>query len=98
MMIKDHGAGREKLTALAASQNITLPDSVSKKQQKEKNDYNERAELRLMKLINMMVDDHKEDINEVEKTAANGTAPVIKTFAADNLKMLHVHLDSAMNI
>jgi putative membrane protein len=99
MMIKDHGAGGEKLTALAASQNITLPDSVSQKQQKEKERLQRKSGAAFDEAyINMMVDDHKQDINEFEKTATNGTAPGIKTFAADNLKMLHVHLDSAMNI
>jgi putative membrane protein len=45
-----------------------------------------------------MVSDHKKDISEFEKEATGGTNPNIKTFASENLRMLHIHLDSATNI
>jgi putative membrane protein len=99
MMVKDHTAGGEKLKALAASRNITLPDSISNRQQKEK------KQLQKMKgdafdeaYINMMTDDHKNDIKEFEKEASGGTHPAIKTFAGEQLRILHVHLDSASSI
>ena len=36
MMVRDHKEGGEKLKTLAASKNITLPDSISNRQQKRK--------------------------------------------------------------
>lgn len=99
MMMKDHGEAGKKLKALAAAKNITLPDSISNRQQKEK----ERLEKKKgdafdEAYINMMTDDHKKDIREFEKQATKGTNPDIKTFAGDNLKMLQMHLDSATSI
>jgi putative membrane protein len=99
MMMKDHRKSGERLKELAASKNITLPDSISNRQQKEKD--------RLQKMkgdafdeayINRMTDDHKKDVREFEKQATDGTNQDIKSFASDNLKMLHVHLDLAVNI
>jgi putative membrane protein len=99
MMIKDHGEGIEKLKAMASSKNVTLPDSISRRQQKEIDD------LKKMKgtafdqaYIDLMIDDHKKDIREFEREATGGTNEAIKSLASDNLKMLHTHLDSATNI
>jgi len=99
MMVKDHGAGAEKLKALARSKNITLPDSISNQQQKEKQQLQLKKGAALDEAyINLMVDDHKNDIREFEKQAMNGTYPDVKAFARDNLRMLHIHLDSALSI
>ena len=99
MMIKDHGETEKKLKALAAAKNITLPDSISNRQQKEKEQLQKKkGDAFDAAYINMMVDDHKKDIREFEKQATNGINPDIKSFASDNLKMLHVHLDSAVSI
>ncbi len=99
MMVKDHKDMGDKLTALATSRNITLPDSVSKSQQKEKE--------RLQKMkgsafdeayINLMTDDHKKDVREFEQEVANGTNEAVKAFAGDNLRTLRIHSDSAASI
>jgi putative membrane protein len=99
LMVKDHKEAGEKLKALAASKNITLPDSISNRQQKEKEHLRKKkGDVFDEAYINMMTDDHKKDINEFEKEATSGTNPDIKTFARDNLRMLYIHLDSATNI
>ena len=99
MMVKDHKQAGEKLKALAAAKNITLPDSISNRQQKDK------EQLRKKKgdafdeaYINMMASDHKKNIDEFEKEATGGTNPDIKTLASESLRMLHIHFDSAINI
>ena len=99
MMIRDHGEGGKKLAALAAAKNITLPDSISNRQQKEKDRLEQKKGAAFDEAyINMMVDDHKKDIQEFEREATNGTNETIKAFASSNLKMLHTHLDSSLNI
>ena len=99
MMIRDHGESGEKLKALAASKNITLPDSISNRQQKQKERLQKKNGATFDKAyINMMTGDHKKDLREFEKQASDGTNPDIKAFASDNLKMLQKHLDSATNI
>jgi putative membrane protein len=99
MMIKEHGKGGEKLKALAAAKNITLPDSISNRQQKEKERLQKKkGDAFDEAYIDMMIEDHKKDIREFDNEATNGTNQDIKSFASDNLKMLHVHLDSATSI
>jgi putative membrane protein len=81
------------------SKQITLPDSISNRQQKEKDKLKEKKGISFDEAyIGMMVDDHKQDIKEFEQEATNGTNEAIKAFARDNLRMLHIHLDSASNI
>jgi putative membrane protein len=99
MMIKDQGEAGEKLKALAASKNITLPDSISNRQQKQKERLQKKSGAAFDETyINMMTNDHRKDFRDFEKQATNGTNPDIKAFASDNLKMLQTHLDSATNI
>lgn len=99
LMIKDHGAGNEKLKALAASKNIILPDSVSSPQQKMRERLEKRkGEAFDRAYISMMIDDHKKDIREFKRAAKNATDVEIRAFAVDNLPMLSAHLDSAQNL
>ena len=99
IMIKDHEEGGKKLKALAASKNITLPDSISNRQQREKERLQKKnGDAFDNAYINMMIEDHKKDIRDFEKQANNGTNPDIKAFASNSLKMLQAHLDSAINL
>jgi putative membrane protein len=99
LMIKDHGAAGEKLKALAASKNITLPDAGSNQQQKIK----ERLEMKKGEAfdrayISIMIDDHKKDIREFKRAAKNAADLEIRAFAVDNLPVLSAHLDSAQSL
>lgn len=99
LMVNDHGAGGEKLKALAMSKNITLPDSISSSQQKDKEKLQKKKGFEFDKAyINMMVDDHKKDIKEFQKAADKATDSDIKAFAAANLPMLYKHLDSIQQL
>ena len=87
------------MKALAASKNITLPDTISNRQLKEKTKLQKlKGNAFDVAYLNMMVVDHKKDINEFEKETSRGTDPDIKSFALDNLRILHKHLDSATTI
>jgi putative membrane protein len=48
--------------------------------------------------MDMMVDDHKEDIDMFEKAANNLKDADLKAFAARTLPTLRAHLDSAQTI
>ncbi|MDR6569579.1 DUF4142 domain-containing protein [Chitinophaga ginsengisegetis] len=99
LMIKDHGAGNEKLKALAASKNIILPDSVSNHQQKMKERLEKKkGEAFDRAYISMMIDDHKRDIRAFKSAAKSAADVEIKAFALDNLPILSAHLDSALNL
>jgi putative membrane protein len=98
MMIKDHETGTEKLKQLATSKNVTLPDAISTSQQKEKEKLQKERDDFDRAYISLMVDDHKKDIRDFQKAAKSADDSEIKAFAADNLPMLYMHLDSAQKL
>lgn len=96
MMVKDHTMGGNKLKAIAAGKNLTLPDSLSADMQKEMSDLQAKNGKDFDKsYMTMMVDDHKKDIKEFEDESKNGSDADIRGFADSSLHMLHKHLDAA---
>ena len=96
MMVKDHTMGGNKLKAIAAAKNLTLPDSLSADMQKEISDLQAKNGKDFDKsYISMMVDDHKKDIKDFEDESKNGSDADIRGFADSSLHMLHMHLDAA---
>ncbi len=96
MMVRDHSKGGDKLKAIAASKNLTLPDSLSSDMQKEMADLKNKSGSDFDKAyISMMVDDHKKDIKEFENEAKNGSDADIRGFADSSLHMLNMHLNAA---
>jgi putative membrane protein len=96
MMEKDHKAAGEKLQALAAQKNITLPSAVSNDMQKNIDDLQKKAGKDFDKAyINMMVDDHKKVISEFEDESKKGSDPDVRAFADSILHTLRHHLQEA---
>ncbi|MVM34547.1 DUF4142 domain-containing protein [Spirosoma sp. HMF4905] len=96
MMVKDHSKANEELKTIAATQNITLPATLGEDEQKH---VNELAKLSGAdfdkKYVSMMVDDHKEDIDEFKKAAEDEkTNPAVKDFATKTLPTLQKHMDA----
>lgn len=99
MMVKDHSEAGDKLKALAQQKNITLPASLGDKEQKMVNDLQKKTGKDFDKAyMNMMLDDHKEDIQEFTKASANCKDADLKGFAANTLPVLQKHLDSVKAI
>jgi putative membrane protein len=48
--------------------------------------------------MKMMVNGHEDVVKDFEKCAQNGTDPDVKTFAAQTLPTVRMHLDSAKAI
>ncbi|QIP15458.1 DUF4142 domain-containing protein [Spirosoma aureum] len=94
MMVKDHSQANDELKALAASKNITLPTTLGEEHQKH---VDELAKLSGKdfdkKYVSMMVDDHKEDVDEFEEASKDGKDPDIKAFASKTIPTLKEHLD-----
>jgi putative membrane protein len=93
MMVTDHTAANDKLKALAASKQVTLPESPSLMQKASK------AKLDMMSgdsfdksYVKGMIDDHKADIKEFQKEATDGKDPEVKAFAVATLPTLKKHL------
>lgn len=96
MMVRDHSKANDELKSLASTKNVTLPATPGEKQQKHIDDLSKKTGKDFDKAyINMMVDDHKDDIDAFEKTANKGTDADLKSWASKTLPVLRTHLDSA---
>ncbi len=96
MMVKDHSKANEELKTIAATQNITLPSTLGEDEQKHVNDMTKLSGAEFdKKYVSMMVDDHKEDIDEFKKAAQDDkTNPAVKDFATKTLPTLQKHMDA----
>jgi len=99
MMVTDHSKANDELKALAAKQNIALPDSMSNDKKDNMQDLSKKKGSDFDKAyMDMMVDDHKEDINKFQNAAQNVQDTAVKAWAAKALPVLQKHLDSAQAI
>lgn len=99
MMVKDHSSANEQIRQLAAMRTVELPrgnsdekmkmiDNISAKSGKESDkDY-----------INMMVDDHKKDIDEFKSAANQVKDSAVQRFIRETIPVLQKHLDSCTAI
>ena len=99
MMVHDHSAANDTLKAIAKKQNITLPDSLTGDMQSNYQSLSQKSGKDFDKAyMDMMVNDHKEDINKFQNAAQNVQDSAVKAFAAKTLPVLQKHLDSAQAI
>jgi putative membrane protein len=99
MMVKDHTAANEKLRALAASKNISLPSGAGVMNAAEK------AKLDVLKgdtfdksYIKSQVKAHKETVELLNKEIASGQDPDAKAFAQSVLPTVRSHLKAIDSI
>ncbi len=99
MMVKEHSEASETLKKLASSKNITLPATLSDKEQKHVASLQKKTGKDFDKTyMNMMLDDHKTDIKEFQKASTDCKDADLKSFAMNTLPTLQKHLDSARAI
>ena len=99
MMVTDHTKAGEDLRKIAVSKNITLPQGLSDDAKKELEDLQKKNGTDFDKAyMNMMLDDHKKDVNKFEKAADKCKDPDLKNFVVQTLPVLRTHLDSAKAI
>lgn len=95
-MITDHSKASEELMALASSKNITLPTSLSEKNQKRYDDLaGKSGEDFDDAYIEFMVKDHKDDIDKFKKEADKGEDAELKSWASGKISTLEHHLQMA---
>lgn len=100
MMVDDHSKAQEELEGVASKNNLNVPKDISAQQKAEQQ--------RLEKLsgtafdrayIQMMVNDHTQDVAEFKKEAANTSANAdLKDFATRTYPTLDNHLTHAKAI
>jgi putative membrane protein len=95
-MIDDHSKANEELKTLAQSKNITLPTTLSEKNQEDYNDLAEKSGAEFDKAYcEFMVKDHKEDLEKFRKAAEDAEDPDLKSWAAGKVPVLEHHLSMA---
>lgn len=95
MMVEDHTKANNKLKEVASSKNVTLPTSVDADQQKEIDKLKGKTGTDFDKdYVSLMVDDHKDDIDEFKKAADKLTDTDFKNFASTTLPTLEKHLNA----
>ena len=98
-MVKDHTAANNKLKALAASEQVSLPDTPSLMQKASKTKLNMLSGDGFDKsYVKNMIDDHKDDIKEFQKEISDGKDPQVKAFASATLPTLQKHLQKIESI
>lgn len=99
MLVTDHSKANDRLKALAAGKSINLPGTLGQDNQDHYNKMAQKTGQDFDKdFIDMMIDDHQDDIDLFKKEADNGNDPDLKAFAAETLPTLQQHLDRIKEI
>ncbi|EHQ28283.1 outer membrane protein-like protein [Mucilaginibacter paludis DSM 18603] len=99
MMVMDHRKANNELMTLAKGKNITLPSVVGADEQKYFNDLSKKSGEDFDKAyIQLMIDDHKNDIKVFDDASKNLKDPDLKAFADKTLPTLKMHLSSIVKI
>ncbi|HTL09649.1 MAG TPA: DUF4142 domain-containing protein [Chitinophagaceae bacterium] len=93
MMIADHGAANEKIKALAAERNVTLPAAPSDDEQKKATDLGKKTGKDFDKeYVNTMVKGHEETLDLFKKVSGKTSDGAVKAFADNTIPTLEHHL------
>jgi putative membrane protein len=95
-MVTDHGKGNAQLKALAEQKGISIPTVLSDKCQKKLDELSAKQGADFDKAYaDLMVKDHKDDIDEFRKESEKGNDAEIKAWAGETLPVLEHHLQMA---
>lgn len=98
-MVKDHSQANEQLKQLASQKGVTLPTSLSAKDQATKDKLSKLSgEAFDQAYMSDMRKDHKTDIAAFQKESASGKDPDVKQFASQTLPTLKDHLKQAESV
>jgi putative membrane protein len=98
-MVTDHGRANQQLLQIAVAQGKTAPKEMLPEHRQHRD---QLARLKGAEFDRMymqhMVQDHKKDVSEFEKQAANGSDPALRSFAQETLPVLREHLTLAQTL
>ena len=96
MMETEHSKANDELKNLAQAKNITLPTMMSDDHQKDYDDLAAKTGKDFDKAYaDLMVKDHKDDIDDFKEQARDGKNPDLKAWAAEKVPTLEMHLQKA---
>lgn len=93
MMITDHGAANDKVKALAAARNVTLPTAPDDDHQKKATELGKKMGAAFDKdYVDAMVKGHKETVDMFKNASTKITDPEVKTFIDNTIPTIEHHL------
>jgi putative membrane protein len=100
MMVRDHSKANDELMSFASRRNLMLNrDSLMNLHKSDMDALKNKTGAAFDKAyMKMMVDDHKEDVEEFEKASKMCKDQECLSFASKTLPVLQTHLDSAQAI
>jgi putative membrane protein len=97
-MVKDHSKANMELRALATKKHIAIPLEMSEKCQKKVSDLDQKTGKDFDKAYaDLMVSDHKDDIDDFKKEADKGNDTEVSAWAKNTVPTLEHHLMMAEN-
>jgi putative membrane protein len=99
MMVDQHTQANNELKSLAQQKNITLPTVMGDEHQRKYDNLKDKTGADFDKeYMDLMVKDHKDDIDEFEEMAEDGKDPEIKAWASSKVPALRQHLQEAERV
>ncbi|HEU4469979.1 MAG TPA: DUF4142 domain-containing protein [Flavisolibacter sp.] len=99
MMVKDHTAATAELVPIAGRLGVNIPATLLPKHAKHVSHLENMTGAAFDRAyINMMVEAHKDDIDEFEDASKKAADTELRAWAAKQLPVLQMHRDSAVAI
>lgn len=99
MIMTDHQKANDELKALAARKNITLPARLGEDEQKHVDELAKLSGAEFdKKYVDLMVEDHEDDVKLFKEAADDSDDADLKAFAAKQLPTLQKHLERITTI
>ncbi|MFD2572180.1 DUF4142 domain-containing protein [Spirosoma soli] len=99
MMLADHAKANDELKSIAATKNITLPTTLGKEGQEHVDELAKLSGAEFdKKYVDLMVEDHEEDVKLFQEAAKSDDDPALKAYAAKTLPTLQKHLERITTI
>ncbi|WP_073851290.1 DUF4142 domain-containing protein [Pontibacter flavimaris] len=99
MMVNDHSKANDELKALAAKKSLVLPDSMSQDHMDHVKELRDKKGADFdAAYMDLMVEDHEEDVEMFEEASNNLEDAEAKAFASKTLATLRTHLNRAQEI
>lgn len=93
MMVRDHGKANDELKRWASTAGYTLPTSLDAEKQRKYDELKAKKGAEFDRMYtDLMVNDHKKDIEEFKKEASQGGDASLKSFASKTIPTLEHHL------
>ncbi len=99
MLLTDHQKANDELKALAGRKNITLPARLGEDEQKHVDELAKLSGAEFdKKYVELMVEDHEDDVKLFKKAAEGAEDADLKAFATKQLPIQQKHLERITTI